>query len=272
MLSGKPTKLAKIETAEAVYDAWKLVFELDCDLFVEVRARSLLKANEYMTGHLSWNNCQIHQCAQLLEATHVIQVEMCKAGHDGSEIFGACLDGLPSDLVDEITCLPVVIVELMRRLYTEEAVSTIGAFRIDAQVSNVSVDYAFNCRPVYQMSLLKKYFRCLPSSLVSNGVVNLLSLVSSKFKRHIRIRLIQAILFGCVPLSNLKALAALCLLLQAYARHEAANQMSASGLAVCWAPIILDFDLNLKQVGEVITVLEDLISNWDEIFLIKLNL
>jgi hypothetical protein len=256
----------------------KFVFELDELEHNELRAQALLALDEIFVLTFGWPKGQLHQCSLALGIASRANLEL--KPFSGS-IFGIPLENVPGEMQCEVTGLPCAIVEVMRALYQEEALRIVGAFRSDldhgrvegyvARIASGAVySEALKENGLLLMSTLKRYFRDLPCLLISNGAVNLLYQVSRTFTGELRERLLCKLLLAVLPLAHLKALAMLCLLLNAYSRKESLNRMSAEGLAVCWGPLIMNFDANLGQVHELIAVVRDFISKWDAYFLLRL--
>ena len=168
----------------------------------------------------------------------------------------------------------------MRSLATIECFETNAGFRIDAldrkscnyeHLISTGIEEKSFClediSPIVKMSLLKRYFRNIPGKLVNRSITDLmhkiqLTALESPSFSHI----IRWILFY-LPLENYKALASLCILLNKYAQHEEANQMSADSLAVCWTPVLFDVDTNVKYI-EIITKVMSLFIKYNEMFFI----
>lgn len=201
---------------------------------------------------------------------------------DSGSIFGTALHLIPGEVVDDSTGLPMVLLEVMRVFVGRDGFSREGPFRIEGDkavlasvIEAIKFGYELpstvleTAPTAILASLIKRFYRQIPGSLISLPATKLLVSINEQVKdMYLRRWAIQLVLLS-LPYRNFKALLALLALLQACSFHASEHKMSASGLAVCLGPSLFDCGMDLPLVNASNNLLTNLITHRDEYVKLK---
>lgn len=279
--ASRPTKSRIPNRTIPTKTNWKLVFELQESESRSIKSRAHHLLNEIFVLTFNWQSGKFFMTIFQIEE---MNTAITRAFPFRNSIFNTPLELIPSDLKCSVTQLPCVIIELMRFLGQSECLKIVGAFRVESiEIKPVELEQIVssgvespetklsNISAFAKMCLLKCFFRQIPGKLISKPVTNLFLQIFLAYEDSPCLSPIIRWLFTCLPLEHFKALGVLCLLLNCYAKHEKFNLMSPESLAICWGPIVFDYDFSVEQVKGINKLMTLFITKWDKFFLYPLN-
>ena len=181
-------KRAKLDNSIIPIEApRKVIFIVDEKEFRSIQQRSHNLLEELFTLTLNWPSGKVLKLLANHDSTDkAIKYNFCFR----NSVFDAPLVNIPTELKSPITRIPRIIVLLMKSLSRPESLKTIGAFRVE--VSNTRCDYYQDLIDaklgkteetsiiwldeipiVAKMTILKRYFRKIPGSLVDRVITEL---------------------------------------------------------------------------------------------------
>lgn len=193
---------------------------------------------------------------------------------NSESIFGCPINLIPSEMMNQDTQLPVVIVKLMHSFVSRGGFEQEGPFRIEGDKQQLNdlvmgISKGFEAEgteidsfPIAVLAAaIKRYLRCIPGSLIpqeTTAVLVKLFNLKDNLLRSVAIHLTLLTL----PFQHAKIFASVNLLLKTCSMRESVHKMSAAALTVCFGPTLFDTGIDLNLVSGVNSLLNELIENY----------